>query len=129
MLRHLRPERFSVTCYAPWGKLIGWIAEKDRYCPLSKIECKVSVWHDGYSSFGEKAATCPACMNDRTVWLADMRWWTPKYRYVWGNNAKRRTMKGRLCRILATGKKNTVMIEFDNGQREAVSRRALRRAK
>jgi hypothetical protein len=51
------------------------------------------------------------------------------YRYVWGNNAKRATMKGRVCRIVCTGTMNSVGIEFcDNGQREVVSRHALRRA-
>lgn len=45
------------------------------------------------------------------------------YRYKWGNNSKRKTMKGRFCRILAYGKKNSIMIEFiDNGQQECVSR-------
>jgi hypothetical protein len=50
-----------------------------------------------------------------------------KYRYSWGNNPKRATLKGRLCRILAAGKKNSVMVEFEDGQREIVSRRALRK--
>jgi hypothetical protein len=55
------------------------------------------------------------------------------YRYSWGNNPhlwkqrKRATLKNRLCRILATGKKNSVMVEFEDGQREIVSRRALRK--
>jgi len=50
------------------------------------------------------------------------------YRYAWANNEKRKTMKGRLCKIISTGKKNTVAVQFlDNGQMEAVSRRALRK--
>ena len=49
------------------------------------------------------------------------------YRYSWGNNPKRATLKNRLCRIIAAGKKNSVMIEFADGQREIVSRRALRK--
>lgn len=49
------------------------------------------------------------------------------YRYHWNNNEKRKKMKGRSCRIIKSGKKNSVLIEFiDNGQREIVSRRALR---
>lgn len=49
------------------------------------------------------------------------------YRYAWRNNAKRRGMFGRPCRIVAAGRLNNVEIEFaDNGQREVVSRRALR---
>lgn len=48
-------------------------------------------------------------------------------RYVWGNNAKRATMKGRACRVIARGRMNSVLIQFlDTGQREIVSRRALR---
>ena len=47
--------------------------------------------------------------------------------YAWGNNAKRATLKGRACRILARGKKASVLIEFADGQREVVSYRALRR--
>ena len=50
------------------------------------------------------------------------------YTYTWGNNEKRRAMKGRICKIVTSGKKNTVLIEFiDNGELASVSRRALRR--
>jgi len=39
------------------------------------------------------------------------------YVFCWGNNSKRASMKGRKCRILARGKKNSCSIEFlDNGQ-------------
>lgn len=49
------------------------------------------------------------------------------YMYMWGNNAKRARMKGRLCVVLAQGALNSCMIRFkDNGQREIVSRNALR---
>ena len=52
----------------------------------------------------------------------------PLYRFCWGNNSKRETMKGRICRVLCRGTMNSAMIEFtDNGQREVVSRNALRR--
>jgi len=55
---------------------------------------------------------------------------TQKYKYAWGNNSKRAEMKGRECILIASGKKGSVMIKFtDNGQREIVSRRALRRIK
>ncbi len=51
-----------------------------------------------------------------------------KYVYAWGNNPKRISMKNRLCKIIARGKMNSVMIEFmDNGQTELVSRRSLKR--
>lgn len=48
------------------------------------------------------------------------------YRYAWGNNAKRATLKDRMCRVLARGKMNSALVEFENGQREIVSRNALR---
>jgi hypothetical protein len=50
------------------------------------------------------------------------------YRYAWGNNAKRATLKGRTLRLLGTLAMGSVYVEFtDNGQREVTSRRALRR--
>jgi hypothetical protein len=50
------------------------------------------------------------------------------YRYVWGNNTKRATLKGRVCHVLARGAMNSAMVQFcDTGQRECVSRNALRR--
>lgn len=49
------------------------------------------------------------------------------HRYAWRNNAKRKTLYGRWCRIICSGAMNSVLIEFENGQREIVSRRALRR--
>ncbi len=52
------------------------------------------------------------------------------YIYHWGNNEKRAAMKGRVCKVIARGKKNSVWIEFpDNGQQECVSRNSLRRDK
>ena len=52
------------------------------------------------------------------------------YEYVWGNNEKRKTMKGRLCKIVKHLKMNSKLIEFfDNGQREVVSLNAIRKVK
>ena len=52
------------------------------------------------------------------------------YIYVWKNNNKRIKLKGRMCKIIAIGKKNTVAVQFlDNNQKEAISRRALRKVK
>ena len=52
----------------------------------------------------------------------------PSYVYVWGNNPKRATLKGRRCRIVARGALGSCLVEFgDNGQREVVSQRALRK--
>lgn len=50
------------------------------------------------------------------------------YRYVWANNAKRVTLCGRTCTVLVRGAMNSALVEFtDNGQREVISRNALRR--
>jgi len=50
------------------------------------------------------------------------------YAYRWGNNPKRATLKGRTCRVLGRAKMNTCLIEFvDGGQREIVSRNAIRK--
>jgi len=51
------------------------------------------------------------------------RWYT----YAWGNNPKRAELRGRKCRILHSMKKGSCMVEFENNQREVISRRALRR--
>jgi hypothetical protein len=47
--------------------------------------------------------------------------------YVWANNAKRVTLHMRRCRILVRGAKNSCLVEFDDGQREVVSRWAVRK--
>lgn len=52
---------------------------------------------------------------------------TVTYRYVWRNNAKRATLYGRLCRVLIRGGMNSALVEFEDGQREIVSRNALRK--
>lgn len=51
------------------------------------------------------------------------------YRYGWRNNEKRAALYGRACRVICRGSMNSALIEFvDNGQREVVSRNALRKA-
>lgn len=50
------------------------------------------------------------------------------YIYCWRNNAKRATLYGRRCRVLARGAMNSRLVEFEDGQREIVSGNALRRA-
>ena len=50
-----------------------------------------------------------------------------KYLYTWGNNEKRATLKGRKCRVIARGKMNSALVEFEGGQREVISRNALRK--
>jgi len=49
------------------------------------------------------------------------------YRYHWRNNSKRATLYGRTCRVLCRLSRNSAVVEFDGGQREVVSRNALRR--
>ena len=51
------------------------------------------------------------------------------YYFAWGNNPKRATMKGRKCRVIVRGKMNSCEIEFENGQKEIVSRNAIRKVK
>jgi len=49
------------------------------------------------------------------------------YYYAWRNNEKRATLYRRKCRIVARLAQNSAIVEFENGQRECVSRNALRR--
>jgi hypothetical protein len=50
------------------------------------------------------------------------------YFYNGANNPKRATFKERRFRVLVRGTGNSCLVEFvDNGQREVVSRSALRR--
>lgn len=49
--------------------------------------------------------------------------------YAWRNNEKRITLYKRPCRIVSRGKMNSICVEFDNGQREIVSRYAVRKLK
>ena len=50
------------------------------------------------------------------------------YKYAWGNNPVRAALKGRKCKLIATGTRNTVLIEMaDTGERVTTSRRALRK--
>ncbi|MDZ7721681.1 MAG: hypothetical protein U5R06_02350 [candidate division KSB1 bacterium] len=52
------------------------------------------------------------------------------YYYPWGNNSKRKELKGRIFKLLSRGDKNSALVEFlDNGQREIISRNAIRKLK
>lgn len=51
------------------------------------------------------------------------------YYFAWGNNSKRAELKGRKCRVVFRGRMNSCLIEFENGDRECVSRNALRKVK
>ena len=49
--------------------------------------------------------------------------------YSWGNNEKRKTLKGKLCRVISRAHvMRSVLIELEDGQREIVSERSLRKA-
>lgn len=55
---------------------------------------------------------------------------TQLYRYGWKNNSKRETLYGRTCRMVCRGTMNSCCVEFvDNGQREVISRNAIRKVK
>ncbi len=45
----------------------------------------------------------------------------------WPDNPKRASLFGRLCRIIASGRMRSALVEFENGQREIIDRYALRR--
>jgi len=49
------------------------------------------------------------------------------YIYYWKNNPKRASMFGRGCVVLSRGRMNSALVEFASGQREIISRNALRR--
>lgn len=49
--------------------------------------------------------------------------------HVWFWRAKLPERKGELCRILARGKKNSVLVEFVDGTRVITSRHAVRKRK
>lgn len=52
------------------------------------------------------------------------------YVYAWGNNERRAELKGRRCRITATGTRmRSVEVEFENGDRLITSVRALKKVK
>lgn len=52
-----------------------------------------------------------------------------RYYYAWRNNEKRATLYGRRCAVLVRGKLNSCLVEFEDGQREVVSRNAIRKVK
>ncbi len=50
-----------------------------------------------------------------------------RYYYAWKNNSKRATLYRRHCNVLVRGIMNSALVEFENGQREVISRNALRK--
>jgi hypothetical protein len=49
------------------------------------------------------------------------------YIYRWKNNEKRAEMYGRRCRVIVRSRANSALVEFENKQREIVSRNALKK--
>lgn len=49
--------------------------------------------------------------------------------YTWRNNSKRLALYRRPCRIIARGAMNSILVEFENGQREVVSGNSIRKIK
>lgn len=50
------------------------------------------------------------------------------YIYYWKNNEKRAMLKGRKFKVIVRGDMNSALVEFENGQREIISRSAMRKA-
>ena len=51
------------------------------------------------------------------------------YYYNWKNNSKRETLYGRRFKVLHRMEMNSDLVEFENGQREVISRNAKRKVK
>ena len=56
------------------------------------------------------------------------RWGWPRFRGSWADKASA-GRKGQKCRVLAIGRRNSVMVEFNDGHQAVTSRNALMRAK
>jgi len=50
----------------------------------------------------------------------------PHY-YAWKNNSKRKTLYQRRMRVILRAGPNSALVEFEDGQREVISRNAIRR--
>lgn len=50
------------------------------------------------------------------------------YYFSWLNNSKRKTLYQRRLRIITRGGRNSALVEFEDGQREIISRNAIRKA-
>lgn len=49
------------------------------------------------------------------------------YVYTWKNNEKRKALYGRRFKVLVRGRANSTLVEFEDGQREVISRNAIRK--
>lgn len=52
-----------------------------------------------------------------------------EYVYFWGNNPVRKRYKGQRCRLIASGRMGSVLVEFRDSHRMITSRRAIRKVK
>ena len=66
-------------------------------------------------------------MRERGVNEAEWGRLMLEFVYSWGNNPKRKLLKGKTCKVIARGKMNSALVEFNNKQREIISRNAVRR--
>ena len=48
------------------------------------------------------------------------------YYFAWKNNPKRAMLYRKLCRVIQRLAMNSAIVEFEDGQRECISRNALR---
>ena len=51
------------------------------------------------------------------------------YVYRWKNNPERARFYGKPCRVVARGKLNTVLLEFEDGERLVTSGNSIRQRK
>jgi hypothetical protein len=49
------------------------------------------------------------------------------YIFFWKNNPKRAKLFGKKCHVIARMKMNSALVEFENGNKEVISRYAIRR--
>ena len=76
----------------------------------------------------------PYCKDGKIFLYPDYEWvdcpecnMEYKYYYAWKNNPKREDMYSRRFKIISRGAMNSVLIEFENGQREVISGNAIRK--
>jgi len=84
-------------------------------------------WLEIWEVHFNRVAISTECGDVFAADIKEVRFAPYPYTFTWKNNPVRAAWHGRRCRILASGKMNTVSIEFENGERTTTSRRALRK--
>ena len=51
------------------------------------------------------------------------------YVFKWKNNEKREILFGKRLRVLVRGRANSALVEFEDGQREVISRNAIKKVR